>query len=212
MTKEIEIKVRVNDVSEVSSWLEKNAQFLRELSQEDVLYDFIPASFILDNKTLKADEFMRIRYTENNDFLTHKIIRRDEKGLFLCCDEKECIIKKENLITICEILSRFHMINITENDCVDGNTLGSFLKNNKFKELLQIRKKRKEYKYDNFNIALDDVYGLGYFIEIEYLKKNADAKEAECIRGEEINLLNNFHLSVKDIVEKGYFDLMVEKI
>ena len=82
MEKEIEIKVKIENVNEVISWLSNNAIFDRDVFQEDILYDYTPRSFIIDQKNLKADEFLRIRRTIQEDILTHKIIRRDSNGDF----------------------------------------------------------------------------------------------------------------------------------
>lgn len=210
MKKEIEIKAKVDNIDEVLLWLSNNALFNKSIFQEDILYDFIPRSFILDKNTLKSDEFMRIRCTAQKDLLTHKIIRRDAKGNFICCDEEEAIIKKENSEKICNLLSAFGIQNIEEEKCQNGKNLGCFLEKNNFKELIRITKNREEYTLNEFNIAIDEVLNLGYFIEIENIQNTVDDRQIERIRNKEIELLKNIKISSNNIVNKGYLDLIME--
>lgn len=210
MGKEIEIKAKIDNINEVLLWLSNNAVFKRSISQQDVLYDFVPRSFILDELTLKADEFIRIRCTEKEDFLTHKIILRDQKNNFLCCDEEEAVIKSENLQKICNILSAFDVQNINKTDCQSGKTLGTFLEENNFKKLIIIMKNRKEYVLQELNIAIDEVADLGYFIEIESLKSTQDEKLIKMIKNQEANILKKLKIPSNNIVNKGYSDLLTE--
>ncbi|MGN0929969.1 MAG: class IV adenylate cyclase [Alphaproteobacteria bacterium] len=211
MINEIEIKAKVKDINKVSLWLSKNCQFLRDSLQKDTLFDFIPSSFILDEKTLHSNEFMRIRHTNFNDILTHKIIKTDVKGNFLYCDEKETIINPSNINEIKQILSSFNINNIKEDDCQTSKSLHSLLIKNNFKELITITKERKEYKIDDFNIALDNVCDLGYFIEIENLQKTSDIKTIDSIKQKALNILQTIQIPFDDIINKGYLDLIMEK-
>lgn len=210
MGKEIEIKAKIDNINKVSLWLSNNAIFDRAVFQEDVLYDFIPRSFVLDQTNLKADEFVRIRHTNQDDILTHKIIRRDSIGNFLYCDEAETVINQDNYENICNILSPFGIDNLDHNDCKNGVSLGAIMKRNNFKELIKITKKRKEYHLKEFNIAIDEVSNLGAFIEIESLQSVSDEKLIKIIKNEEIKLLRDIQISAKNIVDKGYVDLIME--
>lgn len=205
--REIEIKAKIDNVENVLLWLSNHATFNRDVFQEDILYDFLSRHFV-NKKTLKADEFMRIRRTKQNDLLTHKIIRRDPKGNFLYCDEHETIITKENVPEINHILKGFGIKNITKADCQDGMVLHALLITNGFKELIKITKNRKEYTLNEFNIALDEVVHLGRFIEIESL---SDEVAVERVKSKAKELLNDINIPAQNIVEKGYFDLLMAK-
>ncbi len=211
MEKEIELKAKIDNIREVLLWLSNNAVFKRSVFQEDILYDFVPRSFVLDKVTLKSDEFMRIRCTKKEDFLTHKIIHRDQDNNFLYCDEKESVITKENVHEICKILSVFGVQNINKENCQNGRSLGFFMEENNFKELIRITKKRKEYLLKEFNIAIDEISNLGYFIEIESLQNTLDERFIKIIKNKEIELLKNIQISSKNIINKGYLDLIMEK-
>ena len=211
MGKEIEIKVKIENVNEVISWLSNNAIFNKDVFQEDILYDYTPKSFIIDQKNLKADEFLRIRHTIQEDILTHKIIRRDSNGNFLYCDEEETVISPDNYEKIYNILSPFRMSNLSKNDCTNGMTLGTIMKKNNFKVLIRISKNRKEYRFRGFNIAVDNVFNLGSFIEIESLKTTSDEKMIKLIKDKEMKLLKDIRISANNIIKKGYLDLIMER-
>ncbi len=68
-----------------------------------------------------------------------------------------------------------------------------------------VRKKRNLWIYKNTRIHLDDVYGLGGFLEIETVVKNIDIKQARKEHSEIISLLNL--LEYKKI-DKSYGDLI----
>lgn len=210
MGKEIEIKAKIENAKEVILWLSNNATFDRDVFQEDILYDYTPKSFIIDQKNLKADEFLRIRRTIQEDILTHKIIRRDSNGNFLYCDEEETVISPDNYEKIYNILSPFGMSNLSKNACTNGMTLGTIMKKNNFKELIRITKNRKEYHFKGFNIAIDDVLNLGSFIEIESLQTTSDEGMIKLIKDKEIKLLKDIHVTANNVIKKGYLDLIME--
>lgn len=61
-----------------------------------------------------------------------------------------------------------------------------------------------------FNIAVDEVLGLGCFIEIESLKNVSDEKLVKIIKNKEIKLLKDIQISADNVVKKGYLDLIME--
>lgn len=211
MRSEIEIKARIDNSKNVLLWLSKHAKFQKSVYQTDTLYDFIPSSFVIDPKTLRADEFMRIRCTDHEDLLTHKIIRRDQNKNFLCCDEYESIIQPQNLKEIQTILAPFNLTGITGDDCNNARTLDNMLKRTQFEELIVITKERREYTFGEFSIAIDHVSNLGDFIEVESLQKTKDEKIIKIIKNKEMKLLQDIKICSNNIVKKGYLDLIMEK-
>ena len=92
-----------------------------------------------------TDEAVRIRVQDDACFLTYKGPKMDK----ISKTRKEFEIKIDDVTNMGNILS----------------SLG-------FYPVATIVKKRKKYLMDDFNIALDDVRNLGYFIEIEISAKN----------------------------------------
>lgn len=211
MSSEIETKAKIDNINNVSLWLSEHANFQRSVYQEDTLYDFIPSSFVIDPTTLRSDEFMRIRCTNHEDLLTHKIIRRDQNKNFLCCDEYESVIQPQNIEKIKKILAPFNILSITDKDCKNAKSLENLLKVGQFKELIKIKKERKEYTLGEFNIALDHVSNLGDFIEVESIQRTSDEKLIKIIKNKELKLLQDIKICSNNIVKKGYLDLIMEK-
>ena len=57
--------------------------------------------------------------------------------------------------------------------------------------LITVHNKRRVYRYNNFEIELEDVEGLGIFLEVERLSKDADGMKVK----EEIrNFIRSFNL------------------
>ncbi|ASJ10917.1 adenylate cyclase [Thermococcus sp. P6] len=82
------------------------------------------------------------------------------------------------------------------------------LKSLGFTEVLTVRKTRERYYVDRgITIALDEVNGLGKFVEIEYLTGKED--EVKKIVGELREILKS--LGVKRFERRSYLELMLEK-
>jgi len=85
--------------------------------------------------------------------------------------------------------------------------LENFLINNNFEELVMINKLRKKFKYQNFEINLDNIEGLGKFVEVELI-----GEDSEKLRRDIITFVKN-KLGIKEdnIIEKGYVKLMLKE-
>lgn len=72
-----------------------------------------------------------------------------------------------------------------------------------FTEFMTIRKKRRNFKYDKIRIALDQVDGLGEYVELELITEEPKRAEAliEQMRSE---------LSLSDLEPKTYLELILE--
>ncbi|MEM4576890.1 MAG: class IV adenylate cyclase [Candidatus Nezhaarchaeales archaeon] len=77
-----------------------------------------------------------------------------------------------------------------------------------FKESLVIRKRRLSFCFDHYTINVDDVEGLGSFVEIEIL---TDESEVERARNEISKILSVLGISEKEIILKSYAEMMVNR-
>ncbi|MFC1785747.1 class IV adenylate cyclase [Candidatus Neomarinimicrobiota bacterium] len=69
-----------------------------------------------------------------------------------------------------------------------------------------IKKKRILYKYGQTRIHLDDVEGLGNFIELEVvLEPNQTSKDGKTIA---YNLMNKFDIQKTDLIDIAYIDII----
>lgn len=75
-----------------------------------------------------------------------------------------------------------------------------WLTKEKYTELYEIRK--------NFNIEINHVKKLGWFIEVEFL---SDMKNAEKARTEVMKAVKNLGLRKRDIVKEGYTKLLWDR-
>lgn len=94
---------------------------------------------------------------------------------------------------------------------VKGNDLGNLIQLLNllgFRESLAVRKKRLSFCFDHYTINVDDVEGLGSFIEIEIL---TDEGEVQRARNEILKILSNLGISEKEIIIKGYVEMMVNR-
>lgn len=90
----------------------------------------------------------------------------------------------------------------------DINNLQKIFKQLNLEELIKVDKKRKTYTYKNkYEIDLDKVKELGYFIEIEIKKYN---KELEEEYKELIELAKNLNLNLNNQTKKGYSHILLE--
>ena len=157
-----------------------------ELSQKEylnlklLLKNKISDIFQIDTyyQTNKPNCYLRIRNIGNKNIITYK---KSQKNY---CNELEV-----------EIDDAFNMDKILE--ALD------------FKQLAIIEKQRVTYNYLNkYEIALDNVKNLGYFIEIE-IKKYEFEQEEEYQKL--LQLAKDLGLNLKNIAHKHYLDYRLEK-
>ena len=97
---------------------------------------------------LRLNETFRVRRVKDASFLTYK--KQHFKGkLWTYSDEYETKVK-------------------------DATTIEKIIEMLGFQVLIKVHNKREVYSYDNFEIELEDVEGLGLFIEVECLAETSD--------------------------------------
>lgn len=90
----------------------------------------------------------------------------------------------------------------------DPNRMEDILMNSGYEYVVLIDKVRDSFQYNGYEINIDNIRDLGYFIEIE-------AQSAEININEKIldmkKILNHLGIADEDIIERGYVQLMKEK-
>lgn len=125
----------------------------------------------------KSDEALRIRRAGREFYLTYKGPKLDK----LTKTREEHEVKISSFEEAKEILKKL-----------------------KFGEVATIRKKREYYALENFVIALDEVEGLGSFIEVE--------KKAERYTPEEIiTFLKKLGVKEGSLERRSYLELMLAR-
>ena len=138
--KEIEIRVRINDNKPLLEFLEKNGNFKSEKHQKDEYFSPAHRNFIKE-KPIK--EWLRLREEKDRYSMDYKNWHYNSDGKAYHCDEYEA--KLENLDSIKNILKALN-----------------------FESLIVVDKERKTFMFENYEIALDQVEGLGHYVEVEY--------------------------------------------
>lgn len=132
----------------------------------------------------KTDEALRIRSVNGESILTYKGPKLD--GISKTREELESSVDGTNAVKILQALG--------------------------FSEAGAVHKKREIFKLDSdkeITICLDDVEGLGEFLEVEIVAENEN--ELEIARGKLFDLLKQFGASEKDSIRTSYLEMVLEK-
>lgn len=183
MNIEVEIKVKVENLKEIQKKVMAVGKLIKSIRQIDDYY--IPYHRDFFNKKPHPTEWLRIRNNPDKAIFEYDLsINKKENGEQDCAEEYETEISNPD---------EFRKI------------LG-FLD---FKKVITVDKQREYWMCGNIEIALDEIKGIGSFVEAEAkinFKTNAEAKSA-CI-----NLLESF--GIKDVsnnqIFKGYPILLSE--
>ena len=181
--REIEIKIRIDreKLNEVRRKLEKIARFEKSVRQRDEYFTPSHRNFVAPRFPY---EWLSIRKRGDKAFLNYKHFYPESGEVKTHCDEFEVEIKNpEQLRKIFLALD--------------------------FKKLVTVEKTREIYIYDErFEIALDVVKDLGYFIEIEALK---DFGGVEATRRELFEFAKSLGIDTSKTDKRGYPYLLMER-
>ena len=78
-----------------------------------------------------------------------------------------------------------------------------------FRRVADVVKQREKFLLGSQTITLDNIKGLGWFMEVEKTAKNK--KERQRFLKDNINLVKEIGLKEKDIIVKPYRDLLLER-
>ena len=146
----IEVEVKAK-INSFEEMEEKLESLGAKKSKTEFQEDIYFASPIVD--FAQTDEALRIRTTDSNTFITYKGPKLNNKAK----TRKEVEMEIENAEKAKDIFEEIG-----------------------FKEVRTVRKNRQYYKYENFEISLDDVEGLSPYMEIEIeVSEGEDYSEAQ---------------------------------
>lgn len=137
---EIEIKVKIENVEPLVSFLNKNAEFKSEERQIDEYFTPIHRNFL---SIRPVKEWLRLRNENNRYSINYKNWHFDENGKTSNCDEFETPVKD-----IEQMRKLFTTLDI--------------------KSIGKVDKTRKTWDYKDYEISVDIVSELGTFVEIEF--------------------------------------------
>ncbi len=137
---EIEIQVNVEKIEPLLDFLTKSGKFVSEKRQIDEYFTPHHRDFLA---VRPAVEWLRLRNSDGAFSFNYKNWHYDEQGKSQYCDEYETKID-------------------------DADQLKKILQALNFQSRAIVDKSRKTYLYQDYEIAIDKIKGLGDFVEIEY--------------------------------------------
>jgi len=150
MNEEVEIKVVVKNPEEVEKKLHEMAEFKKERTQVDEYFTPKHEDFFALKRPLK---YLRIRNEGDRHTFEYQFLHFEGSEL-IKTDEYETEIKDPEMMRqILEHLDMTHKVTVTKN--------------------------RKYFHYKDFEVQIDFIKELGYFIEVEALKLLGDYKETK---------------------------------
>lgn len=162
--KEIEIKVRVENVKPLTKHLKDNAKFLNKNRQVDHYFSAPHRNFV-DKKPV--EEWLRLRNEEGKHSITYKYWHYDKDGKSNYCDEYETVVE-------------------------DVEKIGLILSALNFESLIKVDKNRESYEFEDYVVSIDNVDGLGDFVEVEYYGK--DETEPKVITDKMVEFLKSLNV------------------
>ncbi len=94
-----------------------------------------------------------------------------------------------------------------EIDIIDKDTLAEMIELLGYEKTVEIHKKRRKGKYHEYEICLDEVAGLGFFIEVEKISD----EDGLVVQRELFDFLKTLGVGEEDRVFIGYDSLMLLK-
>lgn len=141
---EIEIQVNIENIKPLIDFLDKNADFQKEICQTDEYFSPKGKKFI---KHRPVKEWLRLRNSDGTYYINYKNYYYDKNGKSVYCDEYETKLE-------------------------DIDKLNKIFKALNYESLVIVDKTRKVWTYKDYEISIDSVKNLGDFVEIEYINKN----------------------------------------
>ena len=180
--REIEIKALVRDRDEILSKLEDlGCAFTESVTQEDVVFAERVGSL---EEFLTNSVFLRIREGTNGIVLTLKY-NPDRQG------EPDAMPVEHEIA----VSSR--------------SELEAMLQFLKYKPMVTVRKSRITAHYNAWEICIDDVDGLGTFIEVEQMAEHEE--EIEPVREALLTFLRSLGIAEEDLLAKRCDIQMIER-
>lgn len=181
MNQEIEIQAKIFDPVDAENKIAKVGKFIKERKQIDKYFVTPQNDFFSKNPPI---EYLRIRQEDGKNHLNYSYLHFDDKGFLKVTDEYETLVDKPE--TVEEIFNKIGLIN-----------------------KVTVVKTRKYFECDGFEVTLDNVEGLGDFMEVEAKKDfgGVDATRTACQK-----FLDDLGIKYEVKKEMGYPRMLYKKM
>lgn len=177
---EVKIPLSAKEFSQLKQALEARAKFEKKTLQVDEYYTPAHKNFLNFEFPF---EWLSIRKRGDKAILNYKHFHPENVEITTHCDEFETEVK-----------------NI--------ESLEKLLKALDFKQLVVVEKERELFNAGDFEISLDSVRNLGYFVEIEALKSFGSVEDT---RKKIFSFAQSFGLDVFSSDKRGYPFMLLKK-
>jgi len=181
MNQEIEIQVKIKDPVLAEKEILKFGKFVKERQQKDVYFVLPQRDFFAKEP---PDEYLRVRYEKDKNHLNYSFLHFKNDGWLLATDEYETLVEKPEIIE--EILNKIGLI-----------------------PKVIVKKIRKYFQCDDFEVTLDNIEGLGDFMEVEAKK---DFGGADITRKACEDFLKKLKISYEIEKDMGYPRMLYKKL
>lgn len=183
MNIEVEIKIKIDSLDKIRKEITKIGKLMKSINQIDEYY--VPCHRDFFAQKPHPTEWLRIRTNPDEVIFEYdKSVNKRADGLQDYAEEYETIVSQPGeLRKILQFLD--------------------------FKKVETVDKQREYWNCGKLEVALDDIKGLGFFVEVEVKGDFTDAIKA---RTECMNFLERLGIKVfeKDLIKKGYPELLLE--
>ncbi len=173
---EVEVKLKIKDPEEARKKIAEVAEFVKKSVEIDTYFNFDCEGGCCRNFA-ETDEAVRLRRKDDKCYLTYKGPK----------------------VMIGGVKAR-EEIEFEVGDCEKAT---EFLKKLCLKPVIQVKKVREYWKAGETTITLDEVEGLGTFVEIEAFGEGAEEK---------VKKLAKQLFPDAEVVEKTYLEMIAEKL
>lgn len=179
---EVEVKAKINDINRcVSTFLDKGFVKDKYVEEIDTYYNSKFHDFRANDEALRIRESKDLVSGKKAAFVTYKGKKLD--AISMSRKELESAIEM-------------------------GDVVKQILENIGFDPVIPVEKIRVSLVKGNITVCIDDVKGLGGFIEVEMLVNDESMREAALKDIE--NVLGIVGLSMQDTVRKSYLSMLEE--
>lgn len=188
--KEIEVLyILKTDMETAKKLLAEKVGFVEEMVVDDWYYTRYDIKDLLPDEEGHLHSALRLRKKGNKHYITYKHDHFDDNKIWLFSDEQETLI--DDIVVMKNIFNQLL-----------------------FTELVHVVNKKFYYQNDIYEIVLEDVFNLGYFIEIEFKGDAQDFSHEDVEKKKQVMrlFLKSIGIEVGEEMNAGKPELLLKKV
>lgn len=178
---EVEIQARIKNPKDAEKKILKFGKFVKSRQQKDIYFVTPQKNFFAK---YMPDEYLRIRYEQDKNHLNYSFLHFKKNGWLNATDEYETLVAKPEVVEM--IFKKIGLI-----------------------PKVTVIKTRKYFDCDNFEVTLDNIKGLGNFMEVEAKKLFGTVAQT---RKKCEDFINSLGIKYEVSKEAGYPRMLYQKL